>query len=168
MTGDIKGASYNPQTPDEHVRGISLLLPVAERSGFVFLIAYTKKENADSDLLLQVLGEQAHRLAESFGKEANPQHRFEQFLGALNETLAEHVREGHWIIPIQQLHAIVGIASSQEMYLSGTGELVALFLHKKPSQRYQIFNLFLCFHLLSTPHLFLSHSLKAEALSPIR
>ena len=28
------------------------------------------------------------------------------------------------------------------MFLSGTGELVALFLHKKPSERYQIFNLF--------------------------
>ncbi len=142
MLGEIKGASYHPQTPDEHVRGISLLLPVQERSGFAFLIAYTKKENADSDLLLQVLGDQIHRLAESFGKEANLQHRFEQFLGALNETLAKHVREGHWNIPIKQLHAIAGIASSQEMYLSGTGELTALFLHKKPSQRYQVFNLF--------------------------
>ncbi|TAL50517.1 hypothetical protein EPN81_02635, partial [Patescibacteria group bacterium] len=139
---EIKGATYEPQTPDEHIRGISLLLPVQERGGFVFLIAYTKKENADSELLLQTLMDQARRLAESFGKEANPQHRFEQFLGALNETLAEHVREGRWHIPIEHLHALVGIASSTEMYLSGTGELVALFLHKKPSQRYQIFNLF--------------------------
>ncbi|MBI4435715.1 hypothetical protein HY630_03520 [Candidatus Uhrbacteria bacterium] len=142
MRAQIKGATYEPQTPDEHIRGISLLLPVEERGGFVFLIAYVKKENADSELLLQTLTDQARRLAESFGKEANPQHRFEQFLGALNETLAEHVREGRWHVPIEQLHALVGIASSTEMYLSGTGELVALFLHKKPSQRYQIFNLF--------------------------
>jgi len=142
MHVEIKGATYEPQMPDEHIRGISLLLPVQERGGFVFLIAYTKKETADSEILLQTLMDQARRLADSFGKEANPQHRFEQFLGALNETLAEHVREGRWHIPIEQLHALVGIASSTEMYLSGTGELVALFLHKKPSQRYQIFNLF--------------------------
>ena len=63
MLGEIKGASYHPQTPDEHVRGISLLLPVQERSGFAFLIAYTKKENADSDLLVQILGDQIRRLA---------------------------------------------------------------------------------------------------------
>ncbi len=142
MHVEIKGATYEPQAPDENIRGISLLLPVQERGGFVFLIAYTKKESADSELLLQTLMDQTRRLADSFGKEANPQHRFEQFLGALNETLAEHVRDGRWHIPIEHLHALVGIASSSEMYVSGTGELVALFLHKKPSQRYQIFNLF--------------------------
>ncbi|NQV89804.1 hypothetical protein HQ487_00180 [Candidatus Uhrbacteria bacterium] len=142
MSVEIKGASYEPQTPDEHIRGISLLLPIQERGGFIFLTAYTKKENADSEFLLQVLMDQTRRLADTFGKEANPQHRFEQFLGALNETLAEHVREGHWNLPIDQFHALIGIASTTQMYLSGTGELVALFLHKKPSQRYQVFNLF--------------------------
>ena len=142
MRVEIKGATYEPQTPDEHIRGISLLLPVEDRGGFVFLIAYTKKENADAEVLLQVLTDQTRRLAESFGKEANPQHRFEQFLGALNETLAEHVREGRWNVPVEHLNALVGIATSTEMYLSGTGELMALFLHKKPSQRFQIFNLF--------------------------
>ena len=40
------------------------------------LIALTKKESADSELLLQTLMDQARRLADSFGKEANPQHRF--------------------------------------------------------------------------------------------
>lgn len=142
MRAEIKGAIYEPKAPDEHIRGISLLLPVQDRSGFVFLIAYAKKENADTEMLLQVLAEQARRLVDSFGKEANPQHRFEQFLGALNETLAQHVREGRWHVPIEHLHALIGIALSTQMYLSGTGELVALFLHKKPSQRYQIFNLF--------------------------
>lgn len=142
MHVEIKGATYEPLSPDEHIRGISLLLPVEERGGFVFLLAYTKKENADSEILVQVLMDQARRLADSFGKEANPQHRFEQFLGALNETLASHVREGRWQVPIEHLNALVGIATSTEMYLSGTGELVALFLHKKPSLRYQIFNLF--------------------------
>jgi outer membrane protein assembly factor BamB len=142
MRVQIKGASYEPHSPDEHIRGISLLLPVQERGGFVFLIAYTKKENSDAELLLQTLMDQARRLAETFGSESNPQHRFEQFLGALNETLAQHVKEARWHIPIEHVHALVGIASSTEMYLSGTGELIALFLHKKPSRRYQVFNLF--------------------------
>jgi len=142
MRMEIKGAAYEPLTPEEHIRGICTILPVQERGGFVFLTAYTKKENADTEVLLQVLMDQARRLADSFGKEANPQHRFEQFLGALNETLAQHVKEGRWHIPIEQLNALVGIATATEMYLSGTGELVALFLHKKASQQYQIFNLF--------------------------
>ncbi len=106
------------------------------------MLAYTEKESADSELLLETLIDQAHRLADSFGKQSNPQHRFEQFLGALNETLSEHVREGRWSVPINSLHAVVGIASENQMFLSGTGELTAMFLHKKPSQRYQVYNLF--------------------------
>ncbi|MBI5793474.1 hypothetical protein HZA87_00075 [Candidatus Uhrbacteria bacterium] len=142
MASEIKAAQYEPQSPDEHIRGVSILLPVQDRGGFVFMLAYTKKENADAELFLQILNDQIHRLADSFGKEANPQHRFEQFLGALNETLSSHVREGRFLLPIEHVHALVGVASSRQMFLSGTGELTALFLHKKPSQRYQIFNLF--------------------------
>ena len=139
---NIKASRYEPTSPEEKIRGTSVLLPVSDRGGFVFMVAYTKKENGDSELLLETLIDQTHRLATSFGSESNPQHRFEQFLGALNETLSEHVREGRWSVPIDHLHAMVGIISGGQMFLSGTGELTALFLHKKPSQRYQIFNLF--------------------------
>jgi len=138
----IKAASYRPESPSEKIHGMSQLIPLQGRNGFVFLLAQTKKENGDSELLLQTLSDHVHRLAESFGKDANAQHRFEQFLGALNETLAEHVREGHWQVPIEEFDAIVGIATGSQMYLSGCGELTSLFLHRKPSQRYQVYNLF--------------------------
>jgi hypothetical protein len=142
MQAEIKGAVYAPQSPDEHIRGISLLLPVEERGGFVFIIAYTKKETPDSEILLTTLADHVRRLGNSCGKESNLQHRFEQFLGALNETLATSVREGRWSVPIEHLHAVLGIASSSEMFISGTGELFALFLHQKTPHRYQLFNLF--------------------------
>jgi hypothetical protein len=142
MVFQIKGAAYRPESPAEKIRGISQLIPLQERSGYIFLLAYTKKETADSEQLLQLLSEHMHRLESSFGKDANAQHRFEQFLGALNETIAEQVREGRWHVPIEDFHAVVGIASQSQMYISGCGELTSLFLHRKPSQRYQIFNLF--------------------------
>lgn len=138
----LQAANYEPSSPKEKIEGISLLLPLKSRNGFVFLITKTKKKSADSELLLQFLSDQIHRLADSFGKEANAQHRFEQFLGALNENISQQVRDGKWKIKINEFDAMVGIACETQMYLSGTGELTALFLHKKPSQRYQIFNLF--------------------------
>jgi hypothetical protein len=142
MASILKAAKYEPASPEEHIRGVSVLLPVQDRCGFVFMLAYTKKETADSETFLQIMNDQVRRLADSFGKEANPQHRFEQFLGALNETLASQVRDGRWCVPIDQVHAVVGVATHQQMFLSGTGELTVLFFHRKPSQRYQIFNLF--------------------------
>lgn len=137
----MKAAQYTPQSPEEKVEGISVLLPLQARSGFVFLLAQTRKQSAESEALIQLLSDHVHRLAESFGTDAHAQQRFEQFLGALNETLAQHVREGHFRIPINQFDALVGIACDEQMFLSGTGETIALFLHRRPQQRYQIFNL---------------------------
>jgi hypothetical protein len=142
MTLQIKAAAYRPQSPIEKISGTSQLIPLKDRGGFVFLLAHTKKETMDTEILFQILSDHVHRLAESFGKESNAQHRFEQFLGALNETLADQVREGRFRVPIEDLHAIVGIATGTQMFLSGAGELTSLFLHRKPSQRYQVYNLF--------------------------
>lgn len=137
----MKASQYTPQSPEERIEGASVLLPLQSRNGFVFLLAKIRKQSVDAEDLNQLLSDQIHRLAESFGSEANAQQRFEQFLGALNETLAQHVREGRWKIPIHQFDAVVGIACEDQMFISGTGDLCALFLHRK-QQRYQIFNLF--------------------------
>lgn len=142
MPSYLKAAEYEPKTPQEHVEGLSCILPLEGRNGFVFVLAYLSKKNPDSETLLQLLSDQAHRLTNSFGKDANAQHRFEQFLGALNETLSQVVREGRFYIPIQNFHAVVGIICEDRMFLSGAGELSGLFLHRKPSQRYQVFNIF--------------------------
>ena len=142
MAPYLKAAQYEPKSPNEHVEGLSVMLPLEGRSGYVFVLAYVGKKNTDNEVLLQLLSDHAHRLASSFGKDANVQHRFEQFLGALNETISQTVRDGRFHIPIQHFHAAVGIICDDRMFLSGTGELSALFLHRKPSQRYQIFNLF--------------------------
>lgn len=138
----LKAAQYEPKSPQEHLDGISFMLPLEGRNGYVFALAYLNKKNPDTGPLLNLLDDHAHRLANSFGKDANSQHRFEQFLGALNETIAQTVRDGKFYVPIQNFHAIVGIICEDRMFLSGTGELTALFLHRKPSQRYQVFNLF--------------------------
>lgn len=141
MAPQIKAAQYEPEQPDQRAKGRSVLVPLDARNGFVFLLATTTKTNTDTELLYQVLTEELERLGTEFGKDANPQHRFEQFLGSLNELLAEHVREGRWSLPIERFNAIVGIAVEEQIYLSGTGELTALFLNKQASNRYQILNI---------------------------
>lgn len=137
----MKAAQYIPQSPEERVEGTSVLLPLPGRDGFVFFIGKTKKSNQDAEALFFMVSDQIHAFADSFGKEANAQQRFEYFLGTLNETLSQGVRQGRWHIPIEQFDALIGVACDKQMYLSGTGDLCALFLHKK-QERYQIFNLF--------------------------
>jgi len=142
MSNQLKAAELREESTDRKQYNATLLRPLDGREGFVFaLVSVTGRAPASSLPATTVL-EHVNRLAESFGKDANAQHRFEQFLSALNETVANRVLTGDWSIPIKQFSAIVGIACDEQMFLSGTGDLTALFLHRTPEQRYQVFNLF--------------------------
>ncbi|HBK34298.1 TPA: hypothetical protein DEP34_02405 [Candidatus Uhrbacteria bacterium] len=122
-------------------RSFCFFAPLALRQGYVFFLAQVEKNMEQSELFFETVQEHLERLAGSFGKETNAQHRFEQFLSALNETCASRVRENVWAFPIHRLSAVVGMASGNVMYLSGTGDPTALFLHKKPSSQYQVYDL---------------------------
>jgi len=138
----LKAGQYlEPPQPKHKTRSLSTILPLQGRDGYVFVLVSVDRKYEDAQVFFAHLEEHAQRLAGSFGKTANAQHRFEQFLRAMNEQLAEEVRAGAWNIPINDISAIVGIASDRQMYLSGTGELTALFLHRKPQNRYQVYNL---------------------------
>jgi hypothetical protein len=140
MTLLLKAGQFQDQPEKEEQHLLQILLPLEANRGYVFLLATVDKRN-DADVLFRVLNEQMERLAHTFGSDANPQHRFEQFLSTLNGEVSAGVLDGHWNIPIDRFHAVVGIACETQMYLSGTGELFALFLHKKKENQYQIFNL---------------------------
>lgn len=137
----IKAACLQEPTSKNKPEGRNILLPLDGRDGFAFAL-WSMQKTTDNDTFTTVLSDNLARLSESFESSANPQYRFEQFLSALNEQLAEHVREGAWNIPIKDLHALVGVACEESIFLSGAGDLSALFLYRKPDQTYQVFNLF--------------------------
>jgi hypothetical protein len=140
MTLLLKAGQFQDQIEKEEQHLLQILLPLEANRGYVFLLAVVDKRS-DAESLFRILKEQMERLAHTFGKDANPQHRFEQFLSTLNEQVSLAVIEGEFSIPIDRFHAVVGIACQNQMYLSGTGELFVLFLHKKKESQYQIFNL---------------------------
>ncbi len=138
----IKAAEFQDPGPDKKGMGAAILVPLEGRNGFAFALCTIETKSEDGGRAIQLIHEHMERLASAFGRDANPQHRFEQFLSALNEQVAEQVRDGAWNIAIQKFHALVGVACEHQMYLSGTGDLTALFLHRTPQQRYQVYNLF--------------------------
>jgi hypothetical protein len=138
----IKAAEYQDPGVDKKGMGAALVVPLEGRGGFAFALCQLEVKNEDGNRVIGLLGEHIERLASTFGRDANPQHRFEQFLSALNEQVATQVRDGAWNIAIQKFHALVGIACDHQMYLSGAGDLSSLFLHRTPQQRYQVYNLF--------------------------
>ncbi len=137
----LKAGQYRePDAPSAE----TLLQPLEGRSGYVFGLWTVKplKHTERADAFGTVLQDHLLRLASGFGARANVQHRFEQFLRALNEALADQVREGAWDIPIRNVHAFVGVACDGQIFFSGAGDLTALYLHRRPDGPYQVYNLF--------------------------
>ncbi|MBU0646004.1 hypothetical protein KJ611_00805 [Patescibacteria group bacterium] len=138
----LKAGQYQDQENDAKFRSCLILLPFRKRNGYIFALAKVEKKHArELRNICRILTSQANRLAPAFEQDSNAQHTFEQFLANLNQQLTEQIRAGAWHFPIEDFHAVVGLACEQEMYLSGTGELSTIFLHRTESQRYQIFNL---------------------------
>ncbi|MFH1405579.1 MAG: hypothetical protein ABIH21_05865 [Patescibacteria group bacterium] len=138
----MKAGNHQDIDKNNEPSGLNLLYPLTDRPGFIFAIVIIDQKHIRRDRFYEIITEHIERLISSFGQSANAQHRFEQFLSALNERITKEVRDGSWSFPIKDLNAVVGVASENRMFLSGTGDLTSLFLHKHTSGKYKIFNLF--------------------------
>jgi len=137
----IKAACLQEPSAKNKPEGRVILLPLDGRNGFAFAL-WSLPKNQSNDVMTALLTDHLVRLSENFGSSTNPQYRFEQFLSALNEQLAVKVKDDALQISIQDVNALVGVACEESIFLSGTGDLSALFLYRKPDQTYQVFNLF--------------------------
>lgn len=138
----LKAGQYQDLETDSKFRTCLILAPFKKRNGFIFgLVKVGKKHARELRNICRIITSQTDHLTLIFEKNSNPQHTFEQFLANLNRQLAEQTQTGTWHFPIKDLDAIVGLTCEHEMYLSGTGELSTIFLHRTDSQDYQIFNL---------------------------
>lgn len=142
MSMQLKAAELREDSADKKQLNRTVLLPIDGRDGFVFGVISIHRPGENGSIPADVIAEHLERFAETCGKDANVQYRFEQFLSALNETLSEQVRNGDWNVPIDHVNALVGAACDTQMFLSGTGDLTAMFLHRTVEKRYQVFNLF--------------------------
>ncbi|TAK03891.1 hypothetical protein EPO34_01905 [Patescibacteria group bacterium] len=138
----LKAGTYADPSPSPSAPRLTLT-PLHGRDGFAFALCVTatKRPSPDANLACRLVEEHLDRLAASFGMGDHPQHSFEAFLGAMNAAISELVRTTEWTLPIRDFRALVGIACGSEMYLSGTGDLTAMFLHRTQDNRYQAFNL---------------------------
>lgn len=109
--------------------------------GFVFGLLCVQGRPALAELVVNTILEEMERAAETLRETSNTQHRFEQILEAVNERVATLAPELEPTLMSTDVNAIVGVAVGDVMYLSGSGDFTALFLHKTEDQRYQVFNL---------------------------
>lgn len=136
----LKAGQY--REPDAPAAADILIRPIEGRNGYAFGFWLVRPTKDSSEMLSMVFQDQIERLALGFDRGTHVQHRFEQFLRALNETLATQVREGAFAIPVRNVHAFIGVVCDGTLFFSGMGDLSAVFLHRREQGPYQVYNLF--------------------------
>ena len=129
----------NPKSEKSHIS--STLIPLPQKSGHIFgLVRFLGKSDAIRETISEAIHERLSRFKDTLEGDVHIARRFEQLLQALNEDIAQIISE-HKIIPISDAHIVIGVVHGNQVFLSGIGNLSALFMHRTAQQRYVIYEL---------------------------
>jgi len=109
--------------------------------GTVFgVVRILGKKTSHKERFSELVEETLERFSQNLTEGMNAPRRFEQILQSLNEEIATR-KESASRIPLTDVQAVVGLVWNNQLFLSGIGNLSALFLHKKTKKRYTVYDL---------------------------
>ncbi len=136
----IKSAKLASQAERKEQVLESILLPFEHLPGSVFGVLFIEGQlNEHRAEMAAIIFEQL-QLLQAIEASANVPRRFEQLLQQINQEL-QVLQQKNPKVQIEQLHAILGTRVKNQLFLSGTGFLHALFMHRTAQQRYSIYQL---------------------------
>lgn len=132
-----------PSKGELDVRSVLHTLPHGK--GWVFgLFTLEHKDEIARERVAHILRSHLEHLAADLAEETNVVRRFEQGLSRVNRDLTRAAKD--LSLHIDKFHAVIGVLSRGQIFMSGVGRLKALFLHKTAERRYVIYELDAQFH----------------------
>lgn len=132
-----------PSKGELDVRSVLHTLPHGK--GWVFgLFTLEHKDEIARERVAHILRSHLEHLAADLAEEANVVRRFEQALSRVNRDLTRAAKD--LSLNLDKFHAVIGVVSKAQIFMSGLGRLKALFLHKTAERRYVIYELDAQFH----------------------
>jgi len=137
----IKSSSHISNTQEQKNYISHILTPIYSGNGYVFgLVRFLGKPGQTHIMISEAIEERLKRFNETINDEVNIARRFEQLLQALNEDI-EQIIINERQFPISDAQIIIGVIHQNQVFISGTGNLNALFMHRSAKQRYVIYEL---------------------------
>jgi hypothetical protein len=117
-----------------------LMVPVDDGKATVFgLCAIVDARPEVTEIITQILRGHLEQAAQSMGGETNIPRRFEIVLAEVNASLAEAASE--FALKLNNFEAVVGVLTGTQLFISGLGNLLAIFLHQTTDRRFVIYEL---------------------------
>lgn len=122
------------------------ILPLPDNKGFFFYAIHVEGRNTPArEQLLGIIAQHAQEFQAIAADSTNVPRKFEQSLQTLNQDISQSI-QSNGQVSISDLNAVVGVQHKQQIFLSGVGNIIALFMHRTVQQRYAIYELDQQFH----------------------
>lgn len=116
------------------------MAPVENGKATVFgLCAITDARPEVTAIITQILRGHLEQAAQTMGGETNIPRRFETVLAEMNASLFEAANE--FGIKLNHFEAVVGVLTGTQLFISGLGNLLAIFLHQTTDRRFVVYEL---------------------------
>ncbi len=109
--------------------------------GDVFgLIKIGGRDASGRESVIGLIRESLSHFSQTITPETNVPRRFEQAIQIINDGLNDLLKNG-LRLNANDLQAVIGVVSGNQVFVTGLGSLHALFLHRTQKQRYVIYEL---------------------------
>lgn len=112
----------------------------AQRGDVFALLKVTSRDAAAREAIGGLIHESLLSMSQNLNEDANIPHRFEQTIQTINEGI-DGIIKGGARINANDLQMVIGVVSEHQVFVTGLGNLHALFLHRTVKQRYVIYEL---------------------------
>lgn len=137
----VKSAQFVTVPEQDRLSLSAVVLPINEAEDHAFaLVKILGKPTDQKNRIRECILEHLERLKSASDEHVNIPRRFEQVLQGVNDEIASIFKESPKIA-ISDFHAVVGVQVKNQLFLSGIGSLMALFMHRTAKQRYVIYEL---------------------------
>lgn len=118
----------------------SILRGLKQDHGAVFCVAGIESPNEEiRERIFLMCAQHIEHLAQTIRDDNNPARAFEHMLARVNDDFARLGPELE--LRKEKCHAIFAVCAKNQLFLSGFGNLLALFLHKTADRRFSIYEL---------------------------
>ncbi len=136
----VKSAKHHSLENGAHASVFVYLEPLSVGGSVFCVVELHGRVDEKRQQITRIIGSHLAQIVGIQEKDTNIVRRFEQSLQAINTELKQLVQKGLQI-PFSDLRAVLGVQYKNEIYISGCGEISAIFMHQTAKSRYAIYEL---------------------------
>jgi len=139
---ELKIGHFDESHQNDQINVNTMVFSFENLDGFIFAVLDIRGDKKNADEIYSIIDQELNEIASNLEEGENFQHCFEQLVSTVNNEIEQSAGLKGWKLDPDQVNGLIGLAAEKVMYITGTGDMVGIYLHQKDKTRYQIFNLF--------------------------